>query len=118
MNINPVANLSPTFIWRIRYLEWLFLAVHLLMEITAGDNKLLFNLTVYGICSIFSWIFPINRTLRFRQAYILLAMLLFVWANFLNVSLDLLVYLYIAKSFFLVGSKSTIYSGLHINRGQ
>jgi signal transduction histidine kinase len=109
MNINPIVNFSPTFIWRMRYLEWLFLAVHLLMEITAGGNKLLFNLTVYGICSIFSWIFPINRPLRFRQAYILLAMLLFVWANFLNVSLDLLVYLYIAKSFFLVGSKSTIY---------
>jgi signal transduction histidine kinase len=109
MNINPVVNFSPTFIWRIRYLEWLFLAIHLLMEITAGDNKLLFNLTVYGTCSIFSWIFPINRPLRFRQAYILLAMLLFIWANFLNVSLDLLVYLYIAKSFFLVGSKSTIY---------
>ncbi|MGL5940886.1 MAG: sensor histidine kinase [Waterburya sp.] len=109
MNINPVGNFSPTLTSRIRYLEWLFLAVHLLLAITTGCGQLLLHLTVYGIFGVFSWILPINRPLRFRRTYILLAMLLIVWANFLNVSLDLLVYLYIAKSFFLVGSKNTIY---------
>ena len=108
MKIDPVGNLSSSLIRRLRYLEWLFLAVHLLLAITAGSDILL-NLVVYGIFVIFSWTLPINRPLRFRQAYILLAMLSIVCANFIGVSLDLLVYLYIAKSFFLVGSKSTIY---------
>ena len=109
MNINPVASFSPSLIWRLRYLEWLFIGVHLLLAIAAGSDRLPLNLSIYGLFIIFSWILPINRPLRFRQAYILLAMLLIVWANLLDVSLDLLIYLYIAKSFFLVGGKSTIY---------
>ncbi|MDJ0572120.1 MAG: sensor histidine kinase [Pleurocapsa sp. MO_192.B19] len=109
MKSNPVANLSSSLIRRLRYLEWLFLAVHLMLAITAGGNELSLNLAVYGIFLVFSWKLPINHSLRFRQAYILLAMLSIVWANFLDVSLDLLVYLYIAKSFFLIGSRSTIY---------
>ena len=109
MNINSVGSLSPSLIRRLRYLEWLFLAVHLLLAITAGGDKLPFNLFVYGIFMVFSSTLPINRPLKLRQAYILLAMLSIVCANFLGVSLDLLVYLYIAKSFLLVGSKSTIY---------
>ena len=108
MKIDPVGNLSSSLIRRLRYLEWLFLAVHLLLAITAGSDMLL-NLFVYGIFVVFSWTLPINRPLRFKQAYILLVMLSIVCANFLGVSLDLLVYLYLAKSFFLVGGKNTIY---------
>ena len=107
MKIDPVSN-SPALIWRLRYLEWLFLLVHLILAITAGGN-ISFNLFVYSIIIIFSWILPINRPLRLRQAYILLAMGSMIAANFLDVSLNLLVYLYIAKSFFLVGGKRTIY---------
>ena len=108
MKIDPVGNLSSSLVRRLRYLEWLFLAVHLLLAITAGSNMLL-NLFVYGIFVVFSCTLPIDRPLRLKQAYILLAMLSIVCANFLGVSLDLLVYLYIAKSFFVVGAKSTIY---------
>ena len=108
MKIDPVGNLSSSLVRRLRYLEWLFLAVHLLLAITAGSDMLL-NLFVYGIFVVFSWTLPINRPLRFKQAYILLVMLSIVCANFLGVSLDLLVYLYLAKSFFLVGGKNTIY---------
>ena len=108
MKIDPVGNLSPSLIRRLRYLEWLFLAVHLLLAITAGSD-ISFNLLIYGIFAVFSLSLSINRPLRYRKAYISLVMLSIVCANFLGVSLDLLVYLYIAKSFFLVGEKSTIY---------
>ncbi|MBE9045894.1 sensor histidine kinase [Pleurocapsales cyanobacterium LEGE 10410] len=109
MKIKPVADFSPSLIWRLRYIEWLFIAVHLIMAITAGSDKLLFNLAVYGVFIVSSWIIPVNRPLKFRQSYILLAMVAIVWANFLNVSLDLLLYLYLAKSFFLLGGRSIIY---------
>ena len=108
-NIDPVGNLSSSLIWKLRYLEWLFLAVHLLLAVTIGGDKLIVNIAVYCIFIVLSWILPVHRYLKFRQAYILFAMVCIVWANFIGVSLDLLVYLYIAKSFFLVGSKSTIY---------
>jgi signal transduction histidine kinase len=110
MQNNSINHLSPSIIWKLRYLEWLFLATHLILAISIsdGDDSLLFNLAVYGIFIVFSWMLPINRFLNWQRGYILSAMLLIVAANFLDVSLDLLVYLYIAKSFFLLGKKTTI----------
>ena len=108
MKIDPVGNLSPSIV-RIRYLEWLFIIIHSILAGTDGYDRLLLHLTVYGIFIVFSLNLPSDRPLKFRQTYILLAMLLIVGANFLGVSLDLLIYLYIAKSFFLIGSKNTIY---------
>jgi signal transduction histidine kinase len=110
MQNNSINHLSPSIIWKLRYLEWLFLATHLILAISIsdGDDSLLFNLAVYGIFIVFSWMLPINRSLNWQRGYILSAMLLIVAANFLDVSLDLLVYLYIAKSFFLLGKKTTI----------
>ena len=107
MKIDPVSN-SPAFIWRLRYLEWLFILVHLMLAITAGSD-ISFNLLVYGIFIIFSLALPRDRSLRYRQGYILLAMASIISANFLDVSLDLLIYLYIAKSFFLIGGKRTVW---------
>jgi signal transduction histidine kinase len=110
MQNNSVNHLSPSMILGLRYLEWLFLATHLILAISISDSddSLLFSLAVYGIFLVFSWILPINRSLKWQRGYILSVMLLIVGANFLGISLDLLVYLYIAKSFFLIGKKSTI----------
>jgi signal transduction histidine kinase len=110
MQNNLVNNLSPSIMWRLRYVEWLFLATHLILAISIrdSDDSLLLDLAVYGIFLVFSWMLPINRSLKWRGVYISLAMLLIVGANFLGISLDLLLYLYIAKSFFLIGKKNTI----------
>lgn len=110
MQNNSAYHLSPSIMWRLRCIEWLFLATHLILAISISDgyDSLLFCLAVYGIFIVFSWILPINSSLKLRRGYILSAMLLIVGANFLDISLDLLVYLYIAKSFFLIGKKNTI----------
>jgi signal transduction histidine kinase len=93
----------------LRYLEWLFLATHLIMAISSKhDDSLLLNLVFYSIFLVFSLMLPINRSWNWRRGYIFSAMLLIVGANFLGICLDLLVYLYIAKSFFLIGKKNTI----------
>lgn len=106
---NSVDNLSFSTIERIRYLEWLFLVTHLILAIADDDYQFQSHFFIYGILVIFSYIFPNNRSLTLRRVYIFLAMLLIVSANFGNVSLDLLVYLYIAKSFFLTGVKNTVW---------
>ena len=109
MQTNSVDNLSHSTIERIRYLEWLFLITHLILAIVDGDYQLPFHFSIYGIVIIFSCIFPLGRSLMLRRIYVFSAMLVIVSANFFNVSLDLLVYLYIAKSFFLIGAKSTVW---------
>ncbi len=109
MKIAPACGLFPYSVWKLRYLEWLLLAIHLMLAITGGWDRPFLYIAVYGIFLIFSWILPINRPLLLRKAYILLVMSLIVCANFLGVSLDLLLYLYIAKSFLLIRGKNTLY---------
>ena len=109
MYSNSVNNLSPSIVRRLRYLEWLLLAVHLIMAIANSSNQLWFSLLVYGVFIVYSLNFPSDRSNKWRQIYILSAMLLIIAANFAGVSLDMLLYLYIAKSFFLIGGKRTIW---------
>ena len=109
MYSNLVDSLSPSIVRRLRYLEWLFLAVHLILAVTDGYNQLWFSLLVYSVFVVYSFNFNRDRSLRWRQGYIWSAMLLIIGANFADVSLDMLLYLYIAKSFFLVGGKRTIW---------
>ncbi len=107
MFTNPVANSLSSIFGKLRYVEWLFLAVHMVMGISSGNDNLVLSLAFYGIVIALSWILPLDRPLILRQAYVLLAILLMVCANFVGVSLDLVLYLYIAKSFFLIGGKKT-----------
>ncbi len=102
-----MANSLSSIFGKLRYVEWLFLAVHMVMGISSGNDNLVLSLAFYGIVIALSWILPLDRPLILRQAYVLLAILLMVCANFVGVSLDLVLYLYIAKSFFLIGSKKT-----------
>ncbi|MGD1873943.1 MAG: sensor histidine kinase [Mastigocoleus sp.] len=80
------------------------------MRITSGSNNLPLSFAFWGIFLVLSWILPLHRLLILRQIYVLLAILLIVCANFAGVSLDLLMYIYIAKSFFLIGGKKTFWT--------
>lgn len=108
MYINSVENYSD-IAKKLRYLEWIFLVVHLLLDISDRDIILWSTLTFYGIFIISSFLNPFNLSRWYKQVYILLAILLIVCANFAGVSLDLLIYLYIAKSCFLLGNEKTLF---------
>ena len=109
MYLNLADNLSPAIVRRLRYVEWLFLIVHLILSTNHGNDRLGFKLAVYSIFALYSFVFPSNRSLRWRQGYVSMMMLSVVAANFANVSLDMLLYVYIAKSFFLTGGKHTVW---------
>ncbi|MEM7758634.1 MAG: response regulator transcription factor [Cyanobacteria bacterium P01_A01_bin.40] len=49
MNIDAVENLSPSLIKKLRYLEWLFLAVHLMLAIADGDIQLPLYFAIYSV---------------------------------------------------------------------
>ncbi len=107
---NLVAKSSLSILQTLRYLEWIFIAIHILLVITtAGDSNLSINFIFYSIFIILSFLSPSNFSRWQKQIYIFLSVLLIVLANFIDVSLDLLIYLYIAKSFFLLGYKKTLF---------
>ena len=105
-----LANISPSLIRRLRYLEWVFLTTHFIFSVSSGDFNILLHLAVYSIFIASSYFFPSNFAVKWRQAYILSAMISIAVANVLNISLDMLLYIYIAKSFFLIGGKRTIWT--------
>ena len=116
----PVFTFSPrSILKKLRYLEWVLIVIHVLLTLTSqpfevsngipnDEASLGVSLFFYGIFAGFSFISPIHFSRWQRQGYILLAMLLILAANFWDVSLDLLIYLYIAKSFFLLGYHQTL----------
>lgn len=100
-----------SILWTLRYIEWVFAAVHLFMNIGDGDavaaperslTTIVFLVTFIGL----SWLFPANRSYWQKQGYVFLGLLLTVFANLIDISLDLFLYLYIAKSYFLLERKS------------
>jgi len=108
---NLVAKSYLSIFWRLRYLEWIFLTIHILLLISGErEGNLLLNFVFYSIFFILSLLFPLEYSKWQKQSYIFLSMLLIVSANFMDISLDLLIYLYIAKSFFLLGYKNTLFS--------
>ena len=109
MYLDSSDNLSPSIVRRLRYLEWLFLTVHLILSTSSGNNQLGLSFFVYSVFVVYSFNFNRDRSLKWRQVYVVSAMLSIVGANFADVSLDMLLYLYIAKSFFLIGGKKTIW---------
>lgn len=90
-----------------RSLEWIFLTAHLGMFLSASGYNLPL---VLGFCSalfLMSWVFPINRPRWQRLSYIVLGLLIILWARSLNVDLFLQL-IYFGKSYFLLGHRSAI----------
>ena len=108
---NRVAKSSLSILQTLRYLEWTFIAIHILLVIiTNGESNLSTNFIFYSIFIFFSFLSPWKYSQWQKQIYIFLSMLLIISANFIDISLELLIYLYIAKSFFLLGYKNTLFS--------
>jgi signal transduction histidine kinase len=108
-----LVNSSPSIVKTLRYLEWSFLTVHIVMCLdiysykTAPEYFWLMPFFVVAFV-VLSWIYPVNRPNWQRQAYIFLGLFLAVVANFMGISFDMVVFVYIAKSCFLLNRKSIL----------
>lgn len=90
-----------------RSLEWIFLTAHLGMWLSTSGYNLPLVLSFCGTLFLMSWVFPINRPRWQRLSYIVLGLLIILWARSLNVDLFLQL-IYFGKSYFLLGHRSAI----------
>lgn len=91
-----------------RSLEWIFLTAHLGIWLSASGYNLPLVLGFCGALFLMSWVFPINRPRWQRLSYIVLGLLIILWATSLNVDLGILQLIYFGKSYFLLGHRSAI----------
>lgn len=112
VDMNPVINRSP-IISNLRYVEWSFATIHLLINASRGrfNNTLLETVLILafvGALILLSLVFPAARPYWQKQGYVSLGILLVVSANLVGIGLDLFVFVYIAKSCFLLHRKSIL----------
>lgn len=120
--INPASTASPTIRRTLRYVEWTFLvAISLFVLISrfvAPDSdayeprKIFVTLAFILSCALLSFIFPINRPLWQRRAYILLEILLIITTRLSDWNLEVFLYLFLAKSCFLLKRKDVLITAL------
>jgi len=91
-----------------RSLEWIFLTAYLGMSLSASSYNLPLVLGFCGALFLMSWVFPINRPRWQRLSYIVLGLLIILWARSLDVDLGILQLIYFGKSYFLLGHRSAI----------
>ena len=113
---NPEA-IVPSIRRIFRHVEWTVLGVSLLIELLDRDSiygmgtHLIPNWGTFilmGVFTLLSLIFPINRPLWQRRAYVFLEILLLVLALLMGVPFDILLYIFIAKSCFLLDRKDVV----------
>ncbi len=115
MNFNPTASSSIRH--TIRYLEWLILIVYFLIFVLNRRETSYSYLPIPTYVAFInlivltglSFIFPINRPIWYRQAYIALEILTIMIARAVGVGYDIVLYLILAKSCFLFKRKLVIY---------
>jgi len=114
MHFNPTA--SSSIRRTILYLEWLLLIVYLLLFILNRSETSYSYLPIPTYVAFahlivlagLSFIFPINRPPGYKQLYIGLEILTIMIARAVGIGFDLVLYLVIAKSCFLLKRKDVI----------
>jgi signal transduction histidine kinase len=90
-----------------RYLEWIIIAASLGMHLNGAGNWLT-TLQFYGCFFLLSWIFPSHRPDWQRLSYVIGALMLIIFVKQIRIDLDLLLFVYLAKSYFLLDRRTAI----------
>ena len=116
--IPQVSTINPSIPKILRYVEWAFLVMvtlrvlfpilHKSVPYVIGVGDYL-NFCVLGILAVLSFVFPIRRPLWQRQGYIFIEIFcLLLTRAFSDWGLDLLLFLYLAKSSFLLRRRTVV----------
>ncbi|ESA38597.1 signal transduction histidine kinase [Leptolyngbya sp. Heron Island J] len=117
-----ISTINPSIPKILRYVEWAFLVMVTLRvlfpilhdsvpyEIGVGDYL---NFCVLAVLAALSFVFPIRRPLWQRQSYIFIEIFcLLLTRAFSDWGLDLLLFLYLAKSSFLLRRRDVIVTAI------
>ena len=91
-----------------RYLEWICIAIHFGMYFNMPGYNNVTLIAVYSIYFLLGWIFPSNRPYWLRCSYILIGLTVVVCFRSVGVDIGLFVFFYLAKSYFLLGHRTTL----------
>jgi signal transduction histidine kinase len=113
--MNEIKNTSPSIRRTLLYAEWILLLVTTSICLTSSAIYYLPNTPKLAIfpflfaLGLLSLIFPIERDINQRRAYIFLEILLILCIRLIGFNLDtILIHVLIAKSCFLLGRKDVI----------
>ncbi|NJO51623.1 MAG: hypothetical protein HC840_21835 [Leptolyngbyaceae cyanobacterium RM2_2_4] len=101
-------DLSPTIHRLLRYAEWALVAIVALNSAVNGEANAWLGMLFLVAFALLSLILPIHRPLWQRRGYIILGLSLVLIAYSLGIDFNIFLYLYIAKSCFLLDQRSVI----------
>jgi len=94
-----------------QYIEWIYLAAHIGMWFNIPGYNFSIALGFYGIFFALSWVYPTQRPDWQRLSYVVLAILLTLFARSVGIDIGLFLFIYLAKSYFLLGRRPTLLLG-------
>jgi hypothetical protein len=111
--MNSRIDASPSISQTLRYVEWILIVLYVSIDLFDlsfdGSIESAWRSSIFlGGFALMSSIFPSDRLLWQRQVYLFLGIIWAVSAMFLGVVLDVFIYLYIAKSCFLLNRKNLV----------
>lgn len=106
--MNPNINLSPAIRGLLRYVEWSLVAIVALNSVVSDDSNVVLGIIFLAAFAVLSLILPIHRPLWQRIGYIALGLALVLTAYSFGIDFNVFLYLYVAKSCFLLDRKSVI----------
>jgi signal transduction histidine kinase len=111
--MNSLVNSSASIRQTLRYVEWILIALYFLTNlfdlIFDGSIESAWRSSIFlGGFALMSSIFPIDRVFWQRQVYLFLGIIWAISAMSTGVVLDVFLYLYIAKSCFLLNRKNLV----------
>lgn len=106
--MNSGINLSPAICRRLRHVEWALVAIVALNSSMNGDAHVGLGIIFLAAFAFLSLIFPIHYPLWQRRGYVALGLSLVIFAYSLGIDFNVFIYLYIAKSCFLLDRRSIV----------
>jgi signal transduction histidine kinase len=104
--MNPDLDLSPAIYRLLRYVEWALVAIVALNSAMNDDANVWLGMLFLAAFAGLSLILPMRRRLWQRRGYIITGLALVLIAYSLGIDFNVFLYLYVAKSCFLLDRKS------------
>ncbi|MBD1876902.1 sensor histidine kinase [Nodosilinea sp. FACHB-131] len=101
-------DLSPTIYRLLRYVEWTLVAIIAFNSAVNGEANAWLGMLFLIAFALLSLVLPIHRPLWQRRGYVTLGLSLVIIAYSLGIDFNIFLYLYIAKSCFLLDRRSII----------